>query len=108
MEGFKKLDDDLQRVIEKDDCESSVTTESDESKQHQRTCRERLIRFLQSAKFQITIVCIVIFNCLIVIAELLIDLQIFAVHQESIVPKVWYSLLLSLWLYISLHAYKEL
>ena len=33
MEGFKKISDDLERVIEKDDSNSSMTTESEDEKQ---------------------------------------------------------------------------
>ncbi len=33
MEGFKKISDDLERVIEKDDSNSSMTTESEDGKQ---------------------------------------------------------------------------
>ena len=33
MEGFKKISDDLERVIEKDDSNSSTTTESEDGKQ---------------------------------------------------------------------------
>ena len=88
MEGFKKISDDMERVIEKDDSNSSVTTESDEGKGIKRTCRERLCHLLHTNKFQICIVCLVIFDCLLVIAELLIDLRIFETGSHSVIPSI--------------------
>lgn len=91
MEGFKKISDDLERVIEKDDSNSSVTTDSDEGKAVGRSCRERLTHTLLTNKFQIGVVCLVIFDCLLVIAELLINLRIFemqSIETHSLVPQV--------------------
>ena len=51
MEGFKKLQhgtpDELERVIEKDDSNSSVTTDSDEGKHMSRSCRYTLQHMLR-------------------------------------------------------------
>ncbi|KAK2185905.1 hypothetical protein NP493_217g01003 [Ridgeia piscesae] len=90
MEGFKKVHtgDDLERVIEKDDSNSSVT-ESDEGKKPPRTCREQITYIINTNKFQIGIVCFVIFACLLVICELLIDLHVFEVQDMNLaVPQV--------------------
>lgn len=89
MEGFKKLGDDLERVIEKDDSNSSVTTETEEaSKVAPPTCRSQLQHLLHTNKFQIGVVCLVIVDCLLVIAELLIDIRVFQLHEESPIPQV--------------------
>ena len=91
MEGFKKLQhggtaDELERVIEKDDSNSSVTTESDEGKGISESCHYRLQHVISSNKFQIGIVCLVIFDCLLVITELLMDLHVFKMHHYSSQP----------------------
>ncbi|XP_029648826.1 voltage-gated hydrogen channel 1-like [Octopus sinensis] len=81
MEGFHKLHDDLEKVIEKEDSNSSVTTDSDETKQEFRTIRERVIHLINTNIFQIGIICLVFLDCLLVISELLLDLQILQVHD---------------------------
>ena len=90
MEGFKKVPpgEDLERVIEKDDSNSSVTTESEDGKRLPRSFRERLTHFVNTNKFQIGIVCLVIFDCLLVISELLINLRVFELHEASSVPQI--------------------
>ena len=89
MEGFKKLRDDLERVIEKDDSNSSVTTETeDAAKVLPVTCRQQLQHLLHTNKFQIGIICLVIADCLLVIAEILIDLKIITHHESSPLPHV--------------------
>ena len=93
MEGFRKLaggvaGDDLGCVIEKDDSNSSVTTDSEEGKKPRKSCRELLSHLLNTTKFQIGIICLVIFDCLLVITELLIELRIFELHEESSVPEI--------------------
>ena len=89
MEGFKKLGDDLERVIEKDDSNSSVTTETeDAAKVAPPTCRSKLQHLLHTNKFQIGVICLVIFDCLLVIAELLIDLNVLGTSKESPIPHV--------------------
>lgn len=77
MEGFHKLQDDFEKVIEKDDSSSSVTTDSDDSRSEYRTCRGRMKHVFHTNKFQIAIVSFVILDCLLVITELLLDLQVF-------------------------------
>ncbi|KAK3085022.1 hypothetical protein FSP39_023019 [Pinctada imbricata] len=89
MEGFHKLHDDLEKVIEKDDSTSSITTDSDD-KHEFRTVRQRLNYVLHTNKFQIIIVCFVILDCLLVISELLLDMKIIQVtgHQSELAPRV--------------------
>ncbi|XP_053375065.1 voltage-gated hydrogen channel 1-like [Mercenaria mercenaria] len=85
MEGFHKLQDDLEKVIEKDDSASSITTDSEETKLEFRNMNERLKHMFHTNKFQILIVCLVILDCLLVITELLIDLKVFP-HSASESP----------------------
>ena len=87
MEGFKKIHEDMERVIEKDDSGSSVTG-SDEGKIHGEGHRERLAHLIHSTKFQIVIICLVVVDCILVIAELIIDLELLKVGHESVVPEV--------------------
>lgn len=89
MEGFHKLQDDLEKVIEKDDSSSSITTDSEETKPEFRTLRDKLKYILHSNKFQIAIVCLVIVDCLLVVTELLLDLKVFPEEaSESVAPHV--------------------
>lgn len=93
MEGFKKLQhgmaaDELERVIEKDDSNSSMTTESDEGKPLPHSCCYLLQHMLSTNKFQIAIICLVICDCLLVITELLIDLRVFEMHHNSPVAEI--------------------
>ena len=85
MEGFHKLQDDFEKVIEKDDSASSITTDSEETKLEFRNMNERLKHIFHTNKFQILIVCLVILDCLLVITELLIDLKVFP-HSTSESP----------------------
>ncbi|XP_060571090.1 voltage-gated hydrogen channel 1-like [Ruditapes philippinarum] len=85
MEGFHKLQDDFEKVIEKDDSASSITTDSEETKLEFRNLNERLKHIFHTNKFQILIVCLVILDCLLVITELLIDLEVFP-HSTSESP----------------------
>lgn len=87
MEGFHKLQDDLEKVIEKDDSTSSITTDSDEAKHEFKTCREKIAHIMYSNKFQIGVVCLVIVDCLLVISELLLDLKVFDPGHE-LAPKI--------------------
>ena len=100
-EGFKKLHtgqnpDDLMRVIEKDDSNSSVTTDSEEGKNLPRTCRETTEYILNTNKFQILVITLVILNCLLVVTELLIDLKVFEMGGSATVPQVLHYLSLSI------------
>lgn len=89
MEGFHKLQDDLEKVIEKDDSASSITTDSEETKPEFRTLRDKLKYVFDSNKFQITIVCFVIIDCLLVVSELLLDLEVFPKEaSDSVAPHV--------------------
>ncbi|XP_064620912.1 voltage-gated hydrogen channel 1-like [Lineus longissimus] len=93
FKNFKKLDDDLQRVIEKEETSSSMTSESDETKHAMMDHRQHLKHLLHTNKFQISVVILVILDCIIVIAELLIDLKVFetggeeSIH-ESLAPHI--------------------
>ncbi|XP_061197569.1 voltage-gated hydrogen channel 1-like [Saccostrea echinata] len=91
MEGFQKLQDDLEKVIEKEDSNSSITTDSDE-KMEFRNMRERLVYILHTNKFHIIVVALVVLDSLLVIAELLLDMNIIQVseHKEGsdLAPKI--------------------
>ncbi|XP_064461023.1 voltage-gated hydrogen channel 1-like isoform X2 [Ornithodoros turicata] len=53
------------------------------------TFREKLSAVLHSTKFQIAIVVLVIIDCLLVVTELLVEVEILKLHEKShIVPKV--------------------
>lgn len=89
MEGFHKLQDDLEKAIEKDDSSSSITTDSDDSRQDYRTCRGKMKHMFHTNKFQIAIVCFVILDCLLVITELLLDLEVFPKEaNHSLAPHI--------------------
>lgn len=91
MEGFQKLQDDLEKVIEKEDSNSSITTDSDE-KHEFRNLRERLMYILHTNKFNIIVVALVILDSLLVIAELLLDMNIIEVSDHrggaELAPKI--------------------
>ena len=88
MDGFHKLQDDLEKVIEKDGS-SSVTDDDDESK-HEQTVRECVSHAIHTNKFQICIIILVILDCLLVVVELLLDLRVFELpdHENHIAPKI--------------------
>ena len=89
MDGFQKLQEDLEKAIEKDDSASSITTDSDDMKPELKTLNDKLKYVFHSNKFQVLIVCLVILDCLLVIAELLLDLKVFPNEaNESIAPHV--------------------
>lgn len=97
MEGFKKVAaEDLERVIEKDDSNSSMTTDSEDGKRLPQTFRDKLTHVLNTNKFQIVIICLVILDCLLVITELLIDLRVLEFHGSSPVPKVLHYISISI------------
>ncbi|KAH7958890.1 hypothetical protein HPB49_006132 [Dermacentor silvarum] len=59
------------------------------------TFREKLSALLHSTKFQIAIVALVVLDCLLVITELLVELEILKLHEHSyIAPKasIYYCL----------------
>jgi len=75
MEGFKKVRpsaEDLNRVVEKDDSNSSVTTDRDGvGIRSQRSCLDRIGRVIDTNKFQISVVCAVALDGFLVVAGLL-------------------------------------
>ena len=91
MEGFQKLQDDLEKVIEKEDSNSSITTDSDE-KQEFHNLRERVSFILHTNKFHIIVVALVVLDSLLVIAELLLDMNIIQVSEHKggsdLAPKI--------------------
>lgn len=97
MEGFHKIYDDLEKVIDKEDTNSSITSDSDDTKTDLKTFREKVEYVFNTSKFQIVIVCLVILDCLFVIAELLIDMNIVKLpnHETNIAPKVFHYCSLS-------------
>ncbi len=60
------------------------------------TFREKLCHLLHTNKFQIAIVTLVVIDCIIVISELLIDLKILELDEESVAPEVGLELFRSL------------
>ncbi|XP_077533551.1 voltage-gated hydrogen channel 1-like [Haemaphysalis longicornis] len=77
------------------------------------TFREKLCAVLHSTKFQIAIVALVVLDCLLVITELLVELEVLKLHEHSsVAPKVIHSLsifILSLFLVeivVKLYAYR--
>jgi len=75
MEGFKKVRpsaEDLNRVIEKDDSNSSVTTDHDGvGIRSRRSCLDRMARVIDTNKFQISVVCAVALDGFLVVGGLL-------------------------------------
>lgn len=106
MDGFHKMQDDLERVIEKDDTSSTVTSNSDceETLKHgPHTIRQRLEVVIHSHKFQVLIIVLVIFDILLVLAELLFDLEIVQLekkHQETVPEVLHYCSIFILSLFI--------
>ncbi|XP_077510697.1 voltage-gated hydrogen channel 1-like [Amblyomma americanum] len=77
------------------------------------TFREKLSALLHSTKFQIAIVVLVVLDCLLVITELLVELEVLKLHEHSsIAPKIIHSMsifILSLFLVeivVKLYAYR--
>ncbi|XP_030625518.1 voltage-gated hydrogen channel 1 [Chanos chanos] len=64
--------------------------------QGQVTFRDSLRRLYSSERFQIVVVGLVILDAIFVLCELLIDLAIIKVHNESIAPQVFHYLSLAL------------
>lgn len=80
METHHRIADDFNRVIMKDDTSSSVT-EEDQNLQQLHSIRERLGHLLDSYKFQLIIVSLVIFDCLLVVSELLVDIRVLELQE---------------------------
>ncbi|XP_048370074.1 voltage-gated hydrogen channel 1 [Sphaerodactylus townsendi] len=60
------------------------------------TFREVMRKLFQSHKFQILVVCLVILDAVLVLAELLLDLKIIHPDEHEIVPEVFHYLSLSI------------
>jgi hypothetical protein len=75
MEGFKKVrpaSDDLDRVIEKDDSNSSVTTDHDgDATSGSKSHLDSIARVIDTNKFQIGVVCAVALDGFLVVGGLL-------------------------------------
>jgi len=75
MDGFKKVrptGEDLDRVIEKDDSNSSITTDHDtDANGSPRSCLDKTARIIDTNKFQICVVCAVALNGFLVVGGLL-------------------------------------
>ncbi|XP_076434889.1 voltage-gated hydrogen channel 1-like [Babylonia areolata] len=92
MDNLHKMQDDLEKVIEKDDTSSTVTGSDCEEtlKLGPLTCRQKLDVIIHSNRFQVGVIVLVIFDVVLVLAELLFDLEIVKLreeHEES-VPQV--------------------
>uniref|UniRef100_A0A8D0GUM3 Voltage-gated hydrogen channel 1 n=1 Tax=Sphenodon punctatus TaxID=8508 RepID=A0A8D0GUM3_SPHPU len=61
-----------------------------------RSFRDMLKKLFSSHKFQIVVVCLVILDALLVLAELLLDLKIIHPDKKEIAPKVFHYLSLSI------------
>ncbi|KAK7087553.1 voltage-gated hydrogen channel 1-like [Littorina saxatilis] len=100
MDDLHKMQDDLERVIEKDDTSSTVTgSDCEETLKHgPLTLRQKLDVIIHSHKFQVAIVVLVILDVLLVLAELLFDLEIVHLKGEhmKIVPEVLHYCSLSI------------
>ena len=97
VEGFKKVaqEEDLLRVIEKDDSNSSVT-ESDEDKRQPLTFCLWLQHILNTTKFQIGIMALVIFDILVIIADLLMNLRGYEMQVTYSIPQILFILSISI------------
>ncbi|GIY77354.1 voltage-gated hydrogen channel 1 [Caerostris darwini] len=80
MEKLSSSDKNIEKLNFKDDGSSSVISDTDEdpSLRPLVTCREKLCTLFDSHKFQIGIIALVLIDCIIVIAELILE----AKHQE--------------------------
>ncbi|GAB6024805.1 Voltage-gated hydrogen channel 1 [Chamberlinius hualienensis] len=96
METHHRIADDFDKVIMKDDSSSSVT-EDDNTIKPFHSVRERLCHILEGYKFQLLVILLVIFDCLLVISELLIDIRILELQVEtSYATKVVHSISLGI------------
>lgn len=92
-DGVKKLHmgdekDDLMRFIEKEDSNSSVTTDSDLGKQYPTSVHRTLAHLLTTNKFQIVTMAFVILDCFVVIAVVMVDLDIFQSQVHNFIPQI--------------------
>ncbi|XP_035233692.1 voltage-gated hydrogen channel 1-like [Stegodyphus dumicola] len=89
MEKFENGNKSIEQLNFKDDGSSSVLsdTEEDPSLRPLLTFRERLCKLFESHKFQVGIVALVVIDCLIVIAELILEVKHHELH-DSLAPHV--------------------
>lgn len=94
MFGFRRLSDpkstnyDPNRVIVKDDSSDSVVSDSaEDAPRHKPTnWRGRLQAIMTSQQFQITVVVLVILDCIFVIGELILDFEALSEAQTATEP----------------------
>jgi len=92
MENHHRMSENLKRIIMKYDTSSSVATEDESNLQQFQTFREKLAHLLHSHKFKVGVVILVIFDCLLVIGEPLIDLHMLKMHRPSTIdPRCFYG-----------------
>lgn len=92
METHHRIADDFDKVIMKDDSSSTVT-EDDHTIRPFHSVQDRLCHLFDSYKFQLIVILLVIFDCLLVISELLIDIRVLELQAEnSYATKVVHSL----------------
>ncbi|XP_055950317.1 voltage-gated hydrogen channel 1-like [Argiope bruennichi] len=80
MEKHNNSENNIEKIILKDDGSSSVISDADEdpSLRPLVTCREKLCKLFESHKFQIGVIALVLIDCIIVVAELILE----AKHHE--------------------------
>ncbi|XP_050410011.1 voltage-gated hydrogen channel 1-like [Patella vulgata] len=87
MEQFNEIQDKLEKAIEKDDTNSTIDkSNSNKPKtiiKPDPTIRERLAEIIHSQKFHIAVVVLVVLDCILVIAELLIDLDVVKLEDKE-------------------------
>ena len=100
VEGFKKTKstEETERVIEKDDSTSSVTTDCEDGKPYALTWSQHLAHIVDTIKFQIVVVSLVLFNGLIVILGLFVQANIIELlgQAKSSIPHVFHCISIGL------------
>ncbi|CAL1288130.1 unnamed protein product, partial [Larinioides sclopetarius] len=96
MEKHNNSEKNIEKVNMKEECSSSVISDTDEdpSLRPLVTCREKLCKFFESHKFQIGIIALVLIDSMIVIAELILEAKHHEMDDKTL-PH-WFLLLLSL------------
>ncbi|KAL3857163.1 hypothetical protein ACJMK2_011879 [Sinanodonta woodiana] len=88
MEELGQMHEDSEKFCERKDSTSSINTDSDDTNQEVASFRDNVKSIIHSHKFQIIIICFVVLDCLLVIAELLFDLKIIHTSEHSEVPHI--------------------
>lgn len=94
MYGFKKVKptDSMERVIEKEDSNSSASADYSETHlshlYHPAFYRELMSQILNSSIFQVGVVGMVLLDALLVISELLASLNALEVNRHTVVPRI--------------------